>query len=304
MIVTRREGGLCLVAQAEHGRVAGELAAHWGNDRFSSPTPRESVVVAARRHDDGWRARDAQVLLNEAQRRPLHFLEIDPDEHVRLYQEGVEAVRLGDVYAGVLVGMHWTGLYRGRWRRPGVRGRLARRDGDERVLDEVVLREEHRWVVDKQRAWAADEPRSVFEATLWHNYELLQLWDLLSLYLCVMPQEPAAGDTAPVPWGPQLVSLAHSPQPVLLPAVRTRAFGSAAPVTATVSAPRTVTLDPWPFREQSFHVEVEQTVVADTAYEDAAAARRGVAAGRAEALVWTLRAAPGEGKAPRATPPR
>ena len=288
MIVTRRAEGLALVTQVEHGRVAGELAAHWGNAVFEGPTPRESVVMAARQHDEGWRAWDARGLLNEVERRPLHFLEIDPDDHVRLYREGAERVRLGDAYSGLLVGMHWTGLYRGRWRSPQSRGRLARNARDESLLDRVVDEEEHRWVEAKKAAWTIEQPRAVFESTLWHHYELLQLWDLLSLYLCVMPQHPSR-EGSPSRWGPQLSSLVHSPEAVLLPPVRTSTFGEAVVLRATVVAPTTLVVDPWPFGTPALTVEVEQSIVPDVEYRDSQAALRVIADGRSQALTWTLR---------------
>ena len=289
MIVTRRDEGLALVTQVEHGRVAGELAAHWGNAVFEGPTPRESVVLAARQHDEGWRAWDARGLLNEVERRPLHFLEIDPDDHVRLYREGVERVRLGDAYSGLLVGMHWTGLYRGRWSSPRARGRLARNARDESLLDQVVEEEERRWVEAKRAAWTSEQPRAVFEATLWHHYELLQLWDLLSLYLCVMPQHPSPRGGSPSRWGPQLSSLVHSPEAVLLPPVRTGPFGEAVVLRATVVAPATLVVDPWPFGTPALTVEVEQSLVPDVEYSDSQAALRVIAGGRSQALTWTLR---------------
>jgi uncharacterized protein DUF3891 len=289
VIVTRRAEGLALVTQVEHGRVAGELAAHWGNAVFEGPTPRESVVLAARQHDEGWRAWDARGLLNEVERRPLHFLEIDPDDHVRLYREGAERVRLGDAYSGLLVGMHWTGLYRGRWRSPQSRGRLARNARDESLLDRVVDEEEHRWVEAKKAAWTIEQPRAVFESTLWHHYELLQLWDLLSLYLCVMPQHPSPREGSPSRWGPQLSSLVHPPEAVLLPSVRTSTFGEAVVLRATVVAPTTLVVDPWPFGTPALTVEVEQSIVPDVEYRDSQAALRVIADGRSQALTWTLR---------------
>lgn len=288
MIVSRRDQGLCLIRQIEHGRVAGELASHWGNAGFEAPSPRESVVLAASRHDEGWRAWDARGLLNEVERRPLHFLEIDPDEHVRLYRGGVERVRLGDAYAGLLVGMHWTGLYRGRWSNPAAHGRLARDAREQRVLDDAVHEEELRWVRDKRAAWTREEPRAVFESTLWHNYGLLQLWDLLSLYLCVMPQEPVAPDAPLTPWGPQLSRLVHSPEAVSLPQVRTGCFGSTTGMRASVVAQGTVAVDPWPFAENSFPVDIEQVVVPDRPYEDAAETAAVITAAPTQTLRWTL----------------
>jgi hypothetical protein len=288
VIITRAHESFRLVRQVEHGRVAGELASHWGNATFESPTPRESVIFATTRHDEGWRAWDARGLLNEVERRPKHFLEIDPDEHVRLYREGVERVRLGDVYAGLLVGMHWTGLYRGRWSHPDVRGRLARDARDERVLDDVVDQEEHRWVETRRAAWTAEEPRAVFESTVWHNYELLQLWDLLSLYLCVMPQEPVVPGSTPKRWGPQLSALEHSPEAVVLPQVRTGVFGSTSALRATVVAWATVVVEPWPFKDSQFAIEVEHTLVPDKGYASSAEVGRALRVGKAESRRWTI----------------
>ncbi|WP_404385366.1 DUF3891 family protein [Knoellia locipacati] len=290
MIVTRRPDGLALIDQTEHGRVAGELASHWGNAAFEHPTPRQPVLFATSHHDEGWRAWDALDLLNEVERRPLHFLEIDPDEHVRLYRQGVERIRMRDAYAGVLVGMHWTGLYRGRWSSPTARGRLARTTRDSALLDEVVSEEEHRWVTGKRAAWTAEQPRAHFEATLWHNYQLLQLWDLLSLYLCVMPEEPAPTHGMPTtPWGPQLASIEHSPATVTLPHVRNGTYGSEVALEVSVSGPGTVSVRPWPFTEPVFSIEIEQAMVPDRHYGEAARVASERARGRTTALRWTLR---------------
>jgi hypothetical protein len=261
VIVTRSDGSLRLVAQVEHGRVAGALAAGWGNAEFAGLDPRTSVVTAAAKHDEGWRAWDARVLFNELERRPLHFLEIDAGEHIRLYRQGVERVSLEDVYAGVLVGMHWTGLYRGRWARPGGAARIGGSAEDRRLQDEVVRGEEERWIAARQAAWTRDEPRSAFETRLWHHYDLLQLWDLLSLYLAVIPEQPGPVG-APVPWGPQLRELRHAAEDVLLPPVALRPGGERVALTAGVRRAGEVTLDPFPFAEP-LRIDVEQTVLPD-----------------------------------------
>ena len=272
MIVTRRGGALRLVQQVEHGRVAGELAAAWGNGTFTAPTPLRSVRTAAARHDEGWRAWDARVLFDEAERRPLHFTDIDAGEHIRLYRQGVEHVSLADVYAGVLVGMHWTGLYRGRWSAPGAAARVGRSEEDRRLQDEVVAGEERRWIDAKRQAWT-EQPRAVFETELWHNYELLQLWDLLSLYLAVTPPDARSPGEGPVPWGPQVRRVEHAVEDVLLPAVGIRSGGPRTAVTATVRSPGEVTLAPFPFAVP-LDVEVEHTVLPDRDWSQAEVAER------------------------------
>ncbi len=286
MIVTRRGGALRLVQQVEHGRVAGELAAAWGNDTFAAPTPLGPVRTAAARHDDGWRAWDARVLFDEAERRPLHFTDIDAGEHIRLYRQGVERVSLADVYAGVLVGMHWTGLYRGRWSAPGAAARVGRSEEDSRLQDEVVAEEERRWIGAKQQAWTDDEPRSLFETDLWHNYELLQLWDLLSLYLAVTPPDEEGPGSDPVPWGPQLRRVEHTVEDVLLPSVGARSGGPRLAVTAAVRSPGEVTLAPFPFRAP-VEVQVEHTVLPDRPWGPAEVAER-VRTAQTDATTWHL----------------
>lgn len=272
MIVSHADGALRLVEQVEHGRVAGELAAAWGNESYESVAPRMSVRTAAARHDEGWRAWDARVLFNEVERRPLHFLEIDAGEHIRLYRQGLNRVSLQDVYAGVLVGMHWTGLYRGRWSAPGAQARIGRSEEDRRCQDRVVRAEQRRWVDAKEEAWSDPEARSAFETRLWHNYELLQVWDLLSLYLSVMPQEPGPAEAA-VPWGPQLRDLTHSPQTVTLPAASPAPGVPGVPITASVRSFGEVTLDPFPFRSP-LDVEVEHTALPDRGWTKAEVTRR------------------------------
>lgn len=285
MIVSRAEGGLRLVRQVEHGRVAGELAAAWGNDAFEPPEPYRSVRTAAARHDEGWRAWDARVLYDEVERRPLHFLDIEAGEHIRLYRKGMHRVSLEDVYAGLLVGMHWTGLYRGRWSAPGREARIGRSPGDRERQDRVVRAEQRRWITAKEQAWTEPEPRSAFETRLWHNYELLQLWDLLSLYLSVMPQEPAP-PTAAVPWGPQLSDLDHRPHEVVLPPVSSRPGHLPVPITASVHEYGEVTLDPFPLRS-SATVTVEHTMLPDRGWTRAEAVRR-VRTTPTSATTWRL----------------
>lgn len=260
MIVSRHDRQLRLVHQNEHGRLAGVLAAAWGNGEVEAARPGPSVVTAAARHDEGWRSRDTRVLYDELAQRPLHFLDIESGEHIRLYRQGVTRISAADAYAGLLVGMHWTGLYRSRWNAPGGGSRVGKEPEARAAQDRVVRIEQRRWVDALELAWTEKEPRAAFESRLWHNYELLQLWDLLSLFLSVTPAEPGRGPA--VPWGPQLRNLEHKPTPVVLPAVGSWPGGPRFAVTAQVTAPGMVALDPFPFTGP-VDVEVEHVVIPD-----------------------------------------
>lgn len=267
MIVTREDGALRLVTQVEHGRLAGELAAAWGGEVVDAPEPRGAVVLAAARHDEGWRRRDARLLFDRDARRPLHFLDVAADEHVRLYRDGLRRVTATDAYAGLLVGMHWTGLYRGRWSRPGAVARVGG-EGDRVLQDRAVRAEQRRWVDVLDRVWTGDEPRRVFETRAWHHHALLQLWDLLSLHLVTVPLDVTSPPGDPVPWGPQLQLLEHAAQRVLLPPVAPRPGAAEVQVTAWVARSGEVALDPFPFAA-SLEVEIEHVLLPDREWSQA-----------------------------------
>jgi Protein of unknown function (DUF3891) len=270
MILSRHDGGLRLVHQNEHGRLAGVLAGAWGNADVEAPRPGPSVVTAAARHDEGWRSPDARVLYDEMARRPLHFLDIEAGQHIRLYRHGVTTVSAADAYAGLLVGMHWTGLYRSRWSAPGGGSRVGQGPEARAAQDRVVRSEQRRWVNALELAWTEQEPRAAFEARIWHNYELLQLWDLLSLFLSVVPAQPGHG--AAVPWGPQLRDLEHDARPVVLPSIGARPGAPRFAPTVCVTAPGLVTLDPFPFA-RPVDVEVEHVVIPDREWSRSEAVR-------------------------------
>lgn len=284
MIVSRHDGALRLVHQNEHGRLAGVLAGAWGNDEVEAPRPGPSVVTAAARHDEGWRSRDTRVLYDEFAQRPLHFLDIEAGEHIRLYRQGVTRVSAADVYAGLLVGMHWTGLYRSRWSAPGGGSRVGQGPEARAAQDRVVRSEQRRWADAVELAWTEQEPRAAFETRIWHNYELLQLWDLLSLFLSVTPSQPGRGSA--VPWGPQLRDLDQAATPVVLPAVGTWPGGPRFAPIACVTAPGLMTLDPFPFTGP-VDVEVEHVVIPDRDWSRAAAVRE-VRRTSATATTWRL----------------
>jgi hypothetical protein len=284
VIVSRHDGALRLVHQNEHGRLAGVLARAWGNDEVEAPRPGPSVVTAAARHDEGWRSRDTRVLYDEFAKRPLHFLDVEAGEHIRLYRQGVTRVSAADVYAGLLVGMHWTGLYRSRWSAPGGGSRVGQGPEARAAQDRVVRSEQRRWADAVELAWTEQEPRAAFETRIWHNYELLQLWDLLSLFLSVTPSQPGRGSA--VPWGPQLRDLDQAATPVVLPAVGTWPGGPRFAPIACVTAPGLMTLDPFPFTGP-VDVEVEHVVIPDRDWSRAAAVRE-VRRTSATATTWRL----------------
>lgn len=267
MLISERNQSLVLVEQMEHARLAGQIAEHWGGGEFAPPKAPRQACLAAALHDAGWRQPDEAPLFNEAQARPLHFLEIDIADHVALYAGGVDEVYAQDPYAGLLVSMHWTGLYTARWGWQSGKVDFANGIGDE----DTVRAEEERWIAVK-RQLSKEMRRSDLESDLWYAYELLQTWDLLSLYACVADLSSSDGPTYQVT--ETLKSLQQEPGPRTIPAVPTAPAGERRQLTLTVTAPSVVAVDPYPFDRDEVEIDALARAIPHRRYADAQDARK------------------------------
>jgi hypothetical protein len=282
MIISRRNGQLVLVDQVEHARLCGTFVEPWGNAAFARVTALESTRLAAALHDHGWAESDDRPLFNPEARRPLHFLELDRAAHVRLYAEGVEQAYRRDPYTGLLVSMHWTGLYRSRWGMAS--GRVERTDPAPE--DAVIDAEERRWSQVKHELCHTHR-RSDLEISLWHNYDLLQAWDLLSLFVCLMDLSPASSEE-PRPVSAVLANIDQPPGPRTIPAVPRAAGGERVELTLTPIDLGVVQVAPFPFDGAELECRVAARLLPDQAYEDEAAGLAALAAARRETIVCRL----------------
>jgi hypothetical protein len=290
MIITARNGSLFLVDQNEHGRLAGELCERWGNESFAAPEPREGTLLAAAMHDDGWREADDEVRFNAQQGRPLHFLEIDLTDHVELYRGGVERAIAADAYGGLLVSMHWTGLYRARWGVQEASVFAASQTPLAALLSEVVDAEERRWI-ELKRVAGAGSRRSDFEMRLWHNYEVLQAHDVLSLYVCTAVLRPAGAHDETRPVVSTLATIEQVPGVRTIDGVPTRPGSPRVELRLTSIEPGVVTIDPFPFSGDALALSVTARAIPNRRYASADEANAAVAAGERETIDCELRPA-------------
>ncbi len=265
MLISRRSDGLHLVSQREHARLAGRLAQLWGAEGFPLGADRDSLVIAAARHDDGWRALDAAPHVNDAEGRPAHFLEGPLETTIGPYGEGVDAIYRDDPYAGVLASMHWAGLYSARF---------GLQDGQ--PLEHPLAREAAA-AQDRRAAETAFEIwrdrgglRSELEVARWRDYELLQALDLISLALCLIDtREPSAGEIVPAATNLRAIEQPPGGRSIgLVPA----AGGGHADLEIRVRERHVVEIDPFPFARTPAAVEIEVRRMPDRRFEEAAAA--------------------------------
>lgn len=267
MLITRRGSDLVLVDQNEHGRAAGDLTLRWGNADFEAPTMRDHVRLGTAKHDDGWREADAEPLFNAEAGRPLHFLEIPLEDHLPLYERGVERIYGEDAYAGLLVSMHWTGLYRNRWgMQEGGVGIAPTATPLDEIREKHVAAEEQRWAETK-KSLTTDGIRSDFEARLWYHYDLLQVFDLFSLYASLADVTPS--DDPAVPLASRLRSIDQTAGARTIANVPSRPVGPRAEITLTPVTTGVVTVDPFPF-ETEVVISLAARTIPDRIYADQA----------------------------------
>lgn len=165
-----------IVLQTDHADLAWQLAAAWGGDGFARPQPYEPLLHAAARHDDGWAVWERRPRLARAGAgaEPQSFFTVPPAVHLVFYRAGVAVVADEDPHAGLLVSMHMSGLYRGRY---GVMPSSPRElDDATRALVDAFVHEEEARQAALRRALDVDE------AWRWTAYALLQVFDVVSLY--------------------------------------------------------------------------------------------------------------------------
>jgi hypothetical protein len=161
-----------VVLQPDHAELAAGLAAAWA-DRG----PRhDSLVLATRRHDDGWAVWERSPLV-DASGAPITFLDVRVPAHLAFYRAGIAAVTDEDLYAGLLVSMHGAGIYRQRYGEdPGLH--LTHAGEVKELVEAFVAEQEASHAARLEAAGADDELR-------WEDYRRLQAYDRLSLLFCM-----------------------------------------------------------------------------------------------------------------------
>ena len=189
---------LLLVLQIDHSRVAGLLAAHWGNAEFAAPAPYASVVLAAQEHDSGWWNWEIKPTLNKQGLPPDYHgfwmhpggaipggVVEDSDERARawisFYRDGIDRVREQDPYAGLLVLMHGTGLLS---QAHGVRPNLPDMRNDPTAQTFLRDREPIRLELLAELRRAPEYREHASDEQIWTNFKLLEMLDQFAQFIC------------------------------------------------------------------------------------------------------------------------
>ncbi len=101
MIIQEQGDHLILIRQTDHAVLSGYFARELGNEVFSRPEPLESFQLAAEEHDNGWNEWELQPRIDPFTFLPYSFMSLPTQEHIDLYQRGIERVVKVDRCAGL-----------------------------------------------------------------------------------------------------------------------------------------------------------------------------------------------------------
>jgi hypothetical protein len=227
------QGQWLLIAQADHARLAGELAEAW-RDALVPASSRPEWLAAVYHHDDGWPVWDASPAVDQEHGRPIQFTEMPLVDSLAIWQRSIEAVGACGPLAAWMVSGHFSALlrYSNAWQA------TPHRTGN--IRDDFLQRQDAaraNWLT----AWQRQAPATHTPALAQRGLELLQFFDALSLWFCC--------------------SAATQPKRMNLP------DGNA--LTLLPKSSNRVIVEPWPFDAGTLRVAVQARAIPIRRYADA-----------------------------------
>ena len=175
---------LVLVLQTDHSRIAGLLAAHWGNDEFAPLNPYASMVLAAQEHDSGWWDWEIKPTVNE-QGYPSDYIgsikHLGQGVWLDLYRRAIERLAARDIYAAYYVSMHGEALLT---RGMGLLPSMPDYTGDPAVQEFIAEQKGKRaqWLTVLQKDPALQEVTG--DTHLWTNFKMMEVFDQFAQFVC------------------------------------------------------------------------------------------------------------------------
>jgi hypothetical protein len=246
MILQDHGEHLSVIRQTDHAMLSGFLAREWGNGLFRRPDLFESFCVAVREHDNGWCEWELLPRLDPKTHIPYTFMSVPTEEHIALYQRGIERLASVDRYAALLVSLHCTALYdRSRATIPGYSAKYVK-STETQVVNEFLQQLKLQQLRLKVDLRANPTTKNLAEEkSLERNLGVLEALDRLSLYFCLNFLDGATVENVPLHIERETVNWELRP------------FGE-----------NGVTLSPYPFRRNPLSISILARRVSKREYAD------------------------------------
>lgn len=110
MIIRAKGDQLLLITQIDHAALAERIMAAWRRDGLPDSPRRDVILLATRRHDDGWIDDDQAPLVNEATGRVQDYVHAPDEVRRSIWPKGVARLT-AHPYAAALVAQHAMQLF-------------------------------------------------------------------------------------------------------------------------------------------------------------------------------------------------
>ena len=175
---------LFMVLQTDHSRIAGWLAAHWGNDPVARLRPYHSMVLAAQEHDSGWSDWEIKPSVNE-QGYSSDYIgsikDLGQGVWLDLYRRAIEQLASRDPYAAYFVSMHGEALLTQGMGPPPSMPDYRNDPAVQNFLAEQKA-PRSRWLGQLQTDAVPKELTQ--ESHLWTNFKLMEVFDQFAQFVC------------------------------------------------------------------------------------------------------------------------
>jgi len=184
MVCPYDDSTVLLILQTDHSRIAGLLAAHWGNDQFAKLQPYSSMVLAAQEHDSGWWDWEIKPSVNE-QGYPSDYIgsikHLGQGVWLDLYRRAIERIAARDLYAAYFVSMHGEALLT---KGMGLLPSMPDYTGDAAVQEFIAQQKALRahWLPTLKSNQESADVTS--EKHLWSNFNLMEVFDQFAQFVC------------------------------------------------------------------------------------------------------------------------
>ena len=184
MVCPYDDSRLLLILQIDHSRIAGWIAAHWGNDRFARLCPYASMVLAAQEHDSGWWEWEIKPSVNE-QGYPSDYIgsikHLGQGVWLDLYRGVIERLASRDPYAAYFVSMHGEALLS---QGMGLLPSMPDYRNDPPVQNFIAEQKapRARWLA--QLRTDPDLIALTQDSHLWTNFKLMEVFDQFAQFVC------------------------------------------------------------------------------------------------------------------------
>lgn len=169
-------GQYILLTQVDHARLAGEIAAVWGNHEVEPLSQPDVMLPAITHHDDGWFEWEQQPEVDPETGKPRDFREMPMDVATEIWTRSIEFCGNIAPLSGMFVSRHFC--YLAEW--------AAEKRHDE--PDEVsAIKRFLREQTSRQSAWREDckLDANSFDEICEAGYRYVQMFDAISLWLCL-----------------------------------------------------------------------------------------------------------------------